>query len=210
MERQTSEIITKVRTHTDQLENQRRIGEEKMQRDRAKKIQNEVITSHKKNVEIDWTWQELEEKEDCEELDKDIQVQKEACKAIIRQKEELITAFMKQGVERDDEYVKACRKQSEDIDVLIKGMAKQYDDARTDYGDALTAIERAFTHERQAILARNETEIKRLFKEHQDLEDDYRVQKDEKEKGFMNDLEKLKTQQADTHASTKIRLEKEM
>lgn len=43
-----------------------------MQRDRAKKIQNEVITSHKKNVEIDWTWQELEEKEDCEELDKDI------------------------------------------------------------------------------------------------------------------------------------------
>ena len=26
----------------------------------------------------------------------------------------------------------------------------------------------------------------------------------------MNDLEKLKTQQADTHASTKIRLEKEM
>jgi hypothetical protein len=29
-----------------------------------------VITSHKKNVEIDWTWQELEEKEDCEELAK--------------------------------------------------------------------------------------------------------------------------------------------
>jgi hypothetical protein len=27
-----------------------------------------VITSHKKNVEIDWNWQELEEKEDCQEL----------------------------------------------------------------------------------------------------------------------------------------------
>jgi hypothetical protein len=27
-----------------------------------------VITSHKKNVEIDWNWQELEEKEDCSEL----------------------------------------------------------------------------------------------------------------------------------------------
>ena len=36
--------------------------------------QTEVITSHKKNVEIDWTWQELEEKEDCEELAKDIEV----------------------------------------------------------------------------------------------------------------------------------------
>jgi len=31
-----------------------------------------VITSHKKNVEIDWNWQELEEKEDCKELDQDI------------------------------------------------------------------------------------------------------------------------------------------
>jgi hypothetical protein len=31
-------------------------------------IQNEVITSHKKNVDIDWRWQDLEEKEDCEEL----------------------------------------------------------------------------------------------------------------------------------------------
>jgi dynein regulatory complex protein 1 len=89
-------------------------------------------------------------------------------------------------------------------------MAKQYEDARTDYADALTAIERAFTHERQAILQRNSQEIERLFKEHSSLEDDYQRQKDEKEKGFMNELEKLKTQQADRHASTKIRLEKEM
>jgi hypothetical protein len=50
------------------MENQRRITEEKMRKERANKIQTEVITSHKKNVEIDWTWQELEEKEDCEEL----------------------------------------------------------------------------------------------------------------------------------------------
>lgn len=37
---------------------------------RAAMIQNEVITSHKKNVDIDWRWQDLEEKEDCEELAK--------------------------------------------------------------------------------------------------------------------------------------------
>lgn len=39
---------------------------------RAAMISNEVITSHKKNVDIDWRWQDLEEKEDCEELDGDI------------------------------------------------------------------------------------------------------------------------------------------
>ena len=37
---------------------------------RAAMIQNEVITSHKKNVEIEWLWNDLEDKEDCEELSK--------------------------------------------------------------------------------------------------------------------------------------------
>ena len=94
MKRETSEVITKIRSHTDALENQRRIEEEVAKKERSNKIQTEVITSHKKNVEIDWTWQELEEKEDCEELAKDIEVQKEACKNIISQKELLIQSFM--------------------------------------------------------------------------------------------------------------------
>lgn len=54
--RTTDDIITKIRTHTDDNENKRRIQEEKMRKERANKIQTEVITSHKKNVEIDWTW----------------------------------------------------------------------------------------------------------------------------------------------------------
>ena len=74
MKRETTEVITKIRSHTDSNENQRRIEEEVAKKERSNKIQTEVITSHKKNVEIDWTWQELEEKEDCEELHKDIEI----------------------------------------------------------------------------------------------------------------------------------------
>ena len=81
-----------------------------MKGERANKIQTEVITSHKKNVEIDWTWQELEEKEDCEELAKDIEVQKEACKSIIQQKDELIKGFMEQLRDKDEEYIKSGMK----------------------------------------------------------------------------------------------------
>lgn len=68
MRRQTDETITKIKTEIDVTENNRRDEEEKKRKERANKIQNEVITSHKKNVEIDWNWQELEEKEDCKEL----------------------------------------------------------------------------------------------------------------------------------------------
>ena len=52
----TSEAITKIRSNAEAAENQRRIQEEKMKKERANAIQTEVITSHKKNVEIDWTW----------------------------------------------------------------------------------------------------------------------------------------------------------
>ena len=68
LERVTKRAITEIATNTKEIENNRRTIEEKSKKDRANKIQNEVITSHKKNVEIDWNWQELEEKEDCKEL----------------------------------------------------------------------------------------------------------------------------------------------
>ena len=62
------EEILKIKTNTEEIENNRRTLEERQKRERGNKIQNEVIQSHKKNVEIDWNWQELEEKEDCKEL----------------------------------------------------------------------------------------------------------------------------------------------
>ena len=54
--RVTTDILTKVKSHSNRIENERRIQEEKQRKERANKIQTEVITSHKKNVEIDWTW----------------------------------------------------------------------------------------------------------------------------------------------------------
>jgi dynein regulatory complex protein 1 len=68
MRLQTDKTITGIKNDIDDIENRRREKEDKNKKDRANKIQNEVITSHKKNVEIDWNWQELEEKEDCSEL----------------------------------------------------------------------------------------------------------------------------------------------
>ena len=148
IKRETSEIITKIRSHTEANENLRRITEEKMRGERANKIQTEVITSHKKNVEIDWTWQELEEKEDCEELAKDIEVQKEACQQIIAQKDELIKSFMEQLRDKDEEYVKAGMKQNDDIDDLIKSMREQFINMRQDYTDQMNIIENNFNTER--------------------------------------------------------------
>ena len=69
MTKETDKTIHQIKAETDERETARRTLEEKHKKERANKIQHEVISSHKKNVEIDWNWQELEEKEDCKELD---------------------------------------------------------------------------------------------------------------------------------------------
>ena len=120
--RQTEEVLIKIKTDTEELDKDRRTREEKAKKERANKIQNEVIQSHKKNVEIDWNWQELEEKEDCKELAEDIEAQKAACAKIISDKQELIKEFEGQINQKDSHYIKAIQKMSEDIDLLIKGM----------------------------------------------------------------------------------------
>ena len=79
LRRETEESIIQIKTDTEELDKNRRTLEEKNKKARQDKIQNEVIQSHKKNVEIDWNWQELEEKEDCKEL-----AEVSACKPVQR------------------------------------------------------------------------------------------------------------------------------
>jgi len=91
--KETDKTIHQIKAETDERETARRTLEEKHKKERANKIQHEVISSHKKNVEIDWNWQELEEKEDCKELDEEIKAQKDACNKIIDEKKVLIEEF---------------------------------------------------------------------------------------------------------------------
>lgn len=74
---------------------------------------------------------------------------------------------------KDEEYVKALKKQNDDIDELIKAMRKQFNDMRQDYADQLNNIEKAFNDERDQILDKNAKEIKDLFDEHRKLEEHF-------------------------------------
>jgi dynein regulatry complex protein 1 len=72
---------------------------------------------------------------------------------------------------KDEEYVKALKRENDDIDELIKSMRKQFLDMRQDYTDQLNNIENAFLNERELILEKNVKEIKDLFDEHRKLEE---------------------------------------
>lgn len=168
------EDIIAIKTNTEEIENNRRTLEAKQKIERQNKITKEVIQSHKKNVEIDWNWQELEEKEDCKELAEDIEVQRAACAKIIEDKQALIQEFIDQLNAKDSHYTKAIANMSLDIESLIGYMMVQFRTMRTDYINQLREIEKEFERERSTILSQNETQITTLFQQHKQIEVDYR------------------------------------
>ena len=117
---------------------------------------------------------------------------------------------MEQLRDKDEEYIKAGMKQNDDIDELILSMKEQFINMRTDYQEQLNSIEDAFNAERTKILKRNSEEIAQLFAEHRKLEQDFMNERQQKEDEYTDELEKLKTQDANDQAEQKIKLEKEM
>ena len=95
-------------------------------RNRLTKLQQEALASAKANAAIEMKWAELLDKDIPQELQKDIQSQMEACNAIISSKDELITDFQTQLRGKDEEYVRTLRQQSEDIDLLISRIRKEF------------------------------------------------------------------------------------
>jgi dynein regulatory complex protein 1 len=152
MKRQTDKLIMKVKEENNNTENIRRGLEEKKRMDRTAKLENEVLISHKKNVEIDWNWQELEEKEDCKELADDIEVQVTACKKIIDDKDHLISEFQEAITGKDKAYVDLIDRMDTEITSLLGQMQIQFVNIRTDYSGQLTSIEDEFERERADLV----------------------------------------------------------
>ena len=87
---------------------------------------------------------------------------------------------------------------------------KQFEDMRSDYSDQLKQIEQEFERERTSILDQNDANIRALFDEHKQIEQDYLNQRQVQESQNAIDLEQVMSQDANKQAEQKIRLETEM
>lgn len=103
---------------------------------------------------------------------------------------------MEQLSQKDSEYVKALKKQNDDIDELIENMKDNFKTMRMDYADRLTEIEGHFNTERQKILQRNKKDIQNLFNEQKKLEIEKMEEKARKEEEYTRELEQLRTNDA--------------
>jgi len=210
LKKRITDQITKIRSDTDMMENERRIKEEKEKDKRNDDIQAEVHHSYKENIGIDFKWHELEEKEDCEELAQEIEVQKAHCQSIIQNKEDLIKQFQDTLRGKDEEYVKSLELQGRNIDELIKLMRSQFNTMRDDYNTQLNEIEAAFKKEREEILNKNNQEIEILFHKHQDTEEHFLQERTKNEAKYGEELEALRSSEANDQQEQKIKLENEL
>ncbi|CAE7255304.1 DRC1 [Symbiodinium pilosum] len=207
---ETWEELTSIRVRFDDQENQRRIVEENNRLDRYEALQIEAVTSGRKNAAIEMKWADLLNMDIPQELNDQLQFQKSACRQIIESKDRRIEDFKTELKNKDEEYIKMLKQQSLDITTLITKMREQYHALRQHYEKELEDIEQAFEDERKEMLQKNKAEIEvALFEKRRQMEEnEFLERRQERERGFQQQIEELRTDNADGYNKCKIALEK--
>jgi dynein regulatory complex protein 1 len=101
------------------------------------------------------------------------------------------------------------KQQSTDITGLIKGMRDQYHMLRQNYEKQLEDIEGAFEKERSDLMKKNKDEVDELFERRRQMEEtEFLERRQERERDFQQQIEDLRTHNADDYNKCKIALEK--
>lgn len=202
--------VTEVRVTGDDRENQRRINEEVGRQGRRQKLLYEAESSARQNAAVAMKWSALFEKEIPQELLAEIELQRDTCDRIILSKDRLIKEFKSELKSKDDEYVKALKKQAEDVDLLILKMGNQFKKLRKHYEEELEEIESAFMQERQVLIDQNRAEIETLMEKRRKKEESYMDQRKDRADEDQKQLEAQRVQDAEDYNILKIKLETEL
>jgi len=206
---ETWDELTSILVRFDDQENQRRIVEENNRLDRYEALQIEAVTSGRKNAAIEMKWADLLNMDIPQELNDQLQFQKSACRQIIDSKDRRIEDFKTELKNKDEEYIKMLKQQRVDITTLISKMRDQYHSLRQHYEQQLEDIEQAFEEERKEMLQKNKAEVEYLFEKRQEMEQEtFLKRRQERERGFQQQIEELRTDNADGYNKCKIALEK--
>merc|ERR1719482_821291 len=206
---ETSDELTDIRVRFDDQENQRRIVEENNRLDRYEALQIEAVTSGRKNAAVEMKWADLLNMDIPQELNDQLQLQKDQCQAIVDSKDRRIREFQTELKNKDEEYIKVLKQQSTDISSLIAKMREQYFTLRKHYDEQLDEIEEAFVKERAELLGKNKAEIESLFEKRRQMEEtEFLEARQERERKFQQRIDELRTQDADEYNKSKIALEK--
>jgi dynein regulatory complex protein 1 len=204
------EHVTSVRVKSDDRENRRRIQEEEARQERRHKLLTEAENSAKRNAAIAMKWNAVIAKEIPQDLLAEMNQQRDACERVIAAKERLKAEFQNELKNKDEEYVKALKRQAEDIDTLLRRMSIQFIELRNAYEDVLEEISATFSQERGELLSGNKDELNKLNDKRRAMEEQFMIRRQERAEEHAQQLEALKTQDAEDLDILKITLQTEV
>ena len=202
--------VTKVRIVGDSRENERRINEEVNRQGRRQKLLYEAESSARQNAAVAMKWSALFDKEIPQELFAEIELQRDSCERIIQAKDRLIKEFKAELKAKDDEYVKALKRQSDDVELLLERMTRQFTNLRRTFDDELEEIETAFMQERAELMSANKEELYALMKKRGDKEEQYMEARRRRVDEDQRQLEAQRVQDLEDYNILKIKLETEV
>ncbi|KAM3146339.1 hypothetical protein pb186bvf_001684 [Paramecium bursaria] len=208
--RMAHDELYQIKMKTEILQKQSRQDEENRRQQRQEEIKNDSNNANRDNAALEMKWEVLREVDECEELFKSIQEQKEVFNRIIYGKDSIIKQFQDELNYKDDEFGKTIKEQAIDIQTLVKTMRVQFAYLREKIENELDGIETEFIEERTLILQQQQAEIKALFDKHTDMEKNFVLQREEREELFTKKIEQLRIEGVKSFADMKIQMELEI
>jgi dynein regulatry complex protein 1 len=177
---EAEDAVSSYRVKTDAEENERRIREEAQALQREAKTRDEAGSSETRKGSIQLKFESLYEFQIPQELVKEMEAQKAACSKVIEVKDQLIDEFRSQMKDKEEEYVRALKQQTEDIDGLIVEMHRRTDVMVEAYGNQLLYIDKAYNDERRDTLTQCDSEIKTLVNQRTTREHEFKKKREQK------------------------------
>ncbi|KAK4825346.1 hypothetical protein QYF61_026865 [Mycteria americana] len=205
-----TQMVTNIQVAADLRETQRRAEEAELKLQRVEKLENEAKSSTSKFEEITSKWALAKEMTIPQELWQLLNQQQQQCALLLEEKNKLIGDLQQELKNKDEQYVQAIKKQSDDIHLLLERMEEQIRIMLKTYRHKLLQIEKAFELERRELLDNNRKKWEKAIQAHNAQELEYLHARMRKVEEFEKQLNQLRVEDEEEYNSMKIQLENDV
>ncbi|CAM9931088.1 unnamed protein product [Bubo scandiacus] len=205
-----TQMVTNIQVAADLRETQRRAEEAELKLQRVEKLENEAKSSTYKFEEITSKWALAKEMRIPQELWQLLNQQQQQCALLLEEKNKLIGELQQELKNKDEQYVQAIKKQSDDIYLLLERMEEQIRFMLKTYRHKLLQIEKTFELERRELLDNNRKKWEEAMQAHNAQELEYLHARMRKVEEFEKQLNQLLVQDEEDYHSMKIQLENDV
>ncbi|NXQ93991.1 DRC1 protein, partial [Sagittarius serpentarius] len=205
-----TQMVTNIQVAVDLRETRRRAEEAELKLQRVEKLENEAKSSTYKFEEITSKWALAKEMTIPQELWQLLNQQQQQCALLLEEKNKLIGELQQELKNKDEQYVQAIKKQSDDIHLLLERMEEQIRLMLKTYRHELLQIEKAFELERRELLENKRKKWEEAIQAHNAQELEYLHARVRKVEEFEKQLDQLRVQDEEEYNSVKIQLENDV